>query len=613
MGLLVLSLTAHFGWFDHLEQRLYDIGLNLKNAPVSGSQCVIIAIDNATLDKWSGPRFPISLHLGELTRLVKALDSAGARVICIDLLFDRLEAAKREDISCFADACKKAGNVLLASAVEDTSDILGDRYNSSQLNLPWPTLNEAVAGVGLADVPIDFDGMIRRVEKTARFQGALLPSLSAQAVALYNQDNLEIASQDNTYLIDYSWLSRIKTISAQDVIDVSGVAEFARGKIAVIGVTDDGANDSYHVPINSASGKPLILPGVVVHAAAVQSLLSDRKIKLSSALVNLPLFVLVAVPFVFLSQARRTWITVACYMAAAPLLIVVSVLAVPLMYLMLPVIKSLFSLAVVIGVQMVLGITLLRRETISQLAVITEFSEDMQSAKVIQQHLQPRNVPVHPGLEIAALQLTCKEVGGDYYDFVELERGKIGFLIGDVAGKGVSASLIMSNVQAIFRKEASQQESPAATLKTINAHLSTLSSASGRFISIFYGILDPETLRLTYSNGGHCRPIVRNAAGNGYELAEGGLFVGPFPDMEWNDTSVQLSRGDLLCFYTDGVSEAYDVGEREQFGEERILEFLKQTTGTSEKVLQSLLEACQSYVGTRPFADDWTVIILKLK
>jgi len=613
VGLVALLLAERYGWFDHSEQRLYDIGLNLKDPPIDEAQCVIIAIDDATIEQWSGRPFPISLHLIEHARLVKALDSAGAKVICFDVLFDRLDSAKSEDISFFANVCKKAGNVLLASAVEDTFDLQGDHFASAYLALPCPTLYGSVAGVGLADVPVDFDGKIRRVAKVTRFQDSLLLSLSAQAAILYGQNKFNDVSENITYLIDYSWLSKIQLISGKDFIDHEETRESVHGKIAMIGVTSDKANDSYHVSLNSALGKPLMVPGVMVHAVAVQSLLSRNRIEPAHSSANLLLFVMVVVPFVFLGKAGRTWIAVAGYIAVALVFVIISVLAVSYASLLLPVIKLLFSLALVVGVQLILGITLLRRETASQLAVITEFSEDMQSAKVIQQHLQPRIVPTHPSFEFAAFQLTCKEVGGDYYDFIELEKGRIGILIGDVSGKVVSASLIVSNVQAVFRKEALPQHSPSAVLRAINAHLGSLSNASGRFISLFYGILDSNTLRLTCSNGGHCRPIVCSANGNSYELAEGGLFVGPFPDMEWVNTNAQLSRGDLVCFYTDGVSEAYDGKNLEQFGEERILNFLKQTSGTSEGILDALFRTCQSFAGNHAFSDDWTAIILKLK
>jgi sigma-B regulation protein RsbU (phosphoserine phosphatase) len=209
-------------------------------------------------------------------------------------------------------------------------------------------------------------------------------------------------------------------------------------------------------------------------------------------------------------------------------------------------------------------------------------------------------------------QITCKEVGGDYYDFFSLDNNKIGLLIGDVAGKGVSASLIMSNVQAIVRTEAPKQASPAALLSTINGKLNSLSLASTRFMTLFYGIFDPVNRRLVYANAGHCYPIIFGRAG-GYEMVtEGGTFLGPFASMHWTDHEVELSEEDLICLYTDGVSEAcIDVSD--QFGEEGIISCLKHRVMGAEAALDELLGKCTLFVRNRPFGDDWTAIVLKLK
>ena len=611
-ALCLFLLAWRFDWFTEVEEKLYDLGLNLMTPPSGDAECLIIAVDSVSLTRWPEPAFPISRHLTTHARLVRALDSAGAKLICFDVLFDRLDSASNADMCFFADACNSAGTVLLASSLEDTRVQPDLPLTATRLISPPEVLSKSVAGVGLVDVPLDADGEIRRATIGVEFQDTLRLSFAAQASQLAGRPAAVGAVKAGTFLIDYSWLPRIPVISYHEAFERADLQRSVSGKIVIIGATVEGSNDHFPIPLNGSDGRPQRTPGVVIQAVATQTLLAHGYLRAASTTANLLILVLLGVPLIVLATGGRAWMSIVMYPVLAGGLVVASVLAIPYAHLVLPAGKWLLSLASLLAVQWILSISFLRKETTSQQMVIADYTADMQSAQIIQQHLQPRAAPTDARLDIAVRQLTNKEVGGDYYDFMEFGDGKVGFLIGDVAGKGVSASLIMSNVQAIFRTEAPQHDSPSAVLHAINSHLNSVSSASGRFISLFYGILDSITGRLLYSNGGHCNPMIYGENGNLYELTEGGPFLGPFPDLRYTDSEAQLCHGDLLCLYTDGVSEAYRDDISEQFGEARICHCLRQTSGTAQDILDHLLKTCQAFVRKQPFQDDWTAVIVRL-
>jgi CHASE2 domain-containing sensor protein len=611
LGFAVFALSSHFGWFAQFDRKLYDVGLNLKESPAAEPECVVIAVDSVTVADWRSPELPISRHLDSHARMVNSLASAGVRLICFDILFDRLDSAGSSGIEAFSEACQSAGNVVLASAMENTSPASGHYAAVQRLLLPHPTLLKSAVGVGLVDAPIDSDGKIRSAAIASHFQDTILGSFCAVAARLSDTQIKVDWLDERSFLIDYSWLSRIPIISYRDVLARPEALLLLRGKTALIGSTLSDGVDNYHIPLNSPTGVPRIESGVFIHAAAVQTLLAGKIVRPIRPLPCTLLFFLLSGLLATLGAGRSVWISVAAYSVVLVAIPVLTVLAVPYLLLVLPAGTMLLGLAATLSAQGILGITVLRRVTSTQRAVITDFKADMQSARQIQQHLQPAAAPRNQSSDIAVCQLTCKEVGGDYYDFVEFGDTRLGILIGDVSGKGVSASLIMSNVQAIFREEAPKHESPSIVLSIINTRLNSISTASGRFISLFYGILDSSTNKLTFSNAGHCNPIISERNGKSRILTEGGTFLGPFASMEWSDSVAQLSPGDLLCLYTDGVSEA-GVNVSNQFGEDGILRSLQERSTTSQEALDRLLQSCREFVKNRPFEDDWTAVILRI-
>ena len=179
-------------------------------------------------------------------------------------------------------------------------------------------------------------------------------------------------------------------------------------------------------------------------------------------------------------------------------------------------------------------------------------SRELELAREIQDHLLPREDPVFATAEIAGRTVPCEEVGGDYYDYVLLGRRRLGLVIGDAAGKGVPAALLMAGVQAALRAEAERGTPPAALLRQLNRRVLSVDEP-GRFVSLCFGYLDLSEPSFHYSSAGHDPAVVMRADGRTERLDTTGLLLGVARGSEYVEARVDLSPGDLLVFYTDGV------------------------------------------------------------
>lgn len=241
-----------------------------------------------------------------------------------------------------------------------------------------------------------------------------------------------------------------------------------------------------------------------------------------------------------------------------------------------------------------------------------QMRRELELARRIQTRLLPPGPPDLPGLDVAALNAMSQQVGGDYYDFVPLPGGRLGFCIADVAGKGVAAALLMSSVKAALVSSAAVEPTPDGLTRRVNRLLEQ-SIEPGRFVTFFFASLDPATLRLDYVNAGHPAPILLRADGAVERLTEGGTILGIDADAVFESGSAALAPGDLLALFTDGVTEAQGDGD-ELFGEERIESLLRaERTRSAAEVLDRLVAAVKAYEGERGQSDDLTAILVKIR
>lgn len=242
--------------------------------------------------------------------------------------------------------------------------------------------------------------------------------------------------------------------------------------------------------------------------------------------------------------------------------------------------------------------------------------QELAMARDIQQSFLPSQFPVpeETGYELFARLLPAREVAGDLYDFFPLGDGRIAFFVGDVSGKGMPAALFMMAVRTLARHLATAEESPAETLRKMNASLAS-DNPSGMFVTLVHGIYQPSTGELVFASAGHPRPLLRRADGkvNVVEFATGRLLGYETEDMKLHDVKLTLAPDETLAVYTDGITEATIPERKEMFGEER----LRGALGGDRAKMS--LEACADYtravveefIGEREMQDDMTLFLLR--
>ena len=235
---------------------------------------------------------------------------------------------------------------------------------------------------------------------------------------------------------------------------------------------------------------------------------------------------------------------------------------------------------------------------------------EQQVASEIQQRFLPAAAPQLEGWELQGISFPCYEIGGDYYDFIRREDGKLIVALGDVSGKGTAAALLMSSLHAAIHAHAETHDSIVETIGAVNRYL-VESIPANRFVTLFYGELDPKSGALTFLNAGHNPPLIVHAGGTMEQLAAGGLPLGIMEGAEFREGRTQLRAGDVLVIYSDGVSEAVNPNG-EEFGPTRLYEVVARNLdasagGVRDRIESALTKFCQ---GT-PAADDITLVIVK--
>jgi serine phosphatase RsbU (regulator of sigma subunit) len=235
---------------------------------------------------------------------------------------------------------------------------------------------------------------------------------------------------------------------------------------------------------------------------------------------------------------------------------------------------------------------------------------ELQLASEIQQRLQPTAPPLVPGYEFQGISFPCYEIGGDYYDFIKRDDGRLVIALGDVSGKGTAAALLMSSLHAAIHAQAGSHDSLVGTICAVNRYLAD-NIPSNRFVTLFCAELDPESGALSFLNAGHNPPLIVHAAGTVEQLASGGLPLGIKADAEYREGRTQLQPGDVLVIYSDGVTEASSPSG-EEFGPTRLYEVVSRNVDASAAGIRDRIESALTKFaqGTRA-ADDITLVIVK--
>ncbi len=236
--------------------------------------------------------------------------------------------------------------------------------------------------------------------------------------------------------------------------------------------------------------------------------------------------------------------------------------------------------------------------------------EELAIASNIQSRLFPKHMPEIPGYDVAARSTPTRQVGGDYYDAIELGDGSVLVAIADVSGKGVPAALLMSNVQASLRALACPGMDLAGNASKIN-DIIYANTDFNKYATFFYGILDTTRHTLRFTNAGHNPPVVLRSTGELETLDAGGLPVGLMPGSSYESDEVAIGPGDLIVFYTDGVTEA-ESSDEEEFGTGRLEILIREcASDPAVDVLERIAAEVDDFATGMPQADDITLLVLK--
>jgi serine phosphatase RsbU (regulator of sigma subunit) len=234
---------------------------------------------------------------------------------------------------------------------------------------------------------------------------------------------------------------------------------------------------------------------------------------------------------------------------------------------------------------------------------------ELNTAREIQESLLPEIQGNYGTYEAWAQNSPSRRISGDYYDLIQLPDGRTAFVIADISGKGVSAAILTSLVQGVLFIEVSRHENLVESIGNVNRFLVQRSNM-GKFVSLFIGVLHPDG-KLSYINAGHNPPFLVRSSGDCIELEAKGMVLGVIDQAVLEERSTDLKPGDVLCLYTDGVTEAHAPGG-ELFGEDRLrTTLITNRSSSAESILQSVIQSVTKHTANLPRNDDLTLLIVK--
>jgi serine phosphatase RsbU (regulator of sigma subunit) len=247
---------------------------------------------------------------------------------------------------------------------------------------------------------------------------------------------------------------------------------------------------------------------------------------------------------------------------------------------------------------------------IEQAIEMEKMERELQLAAQIQRDFLPKATPPCKNFDIAGKNVPCQQVGGDYFDFIIIDPSRIGIVVADVSGKGVSASLLMASLRAALHSEVHPRYEPAAMAAKLNDFVHR-SSASNTFITFFFCELNKETGELGFVNAGHNPPLVLSGDGSIRFLESSGLCLGMLPEMGYEERKEVLKPGDIFVLFTDGITESRNK-DNEEYGDKRLADVcLKNAAASASDLRDAVYRDLDVFTDKAPPADDRTLVIVK--
>jgi CHASE2 domain-containing sensor protein len=618
---LVVGFVSYFRLLDTYELILLDLRFKTRPQQKINPQIVIIEISNDTLNNLG--RWPLSRDYHAI--LIKALVECEVKAIIFDVLFSE----PSNDDPLLVEATKNAGNVYYPYALSLQQKQNGfwqaKKYDTQLL----PSLQKISKGTGHANIFTDVDGKRRRVPLFIRYQEKLLPQLSLQATCDYLQikpeevkvfperyvqlggftripiDNegallVNLAGKWKDTFVHYSYFD-ILFAYAHVTPGEKLPAQLAqlKDKVCFVGLTATGTAEL------SPTALEKIYPMIGLQANIFNSIVTKNFLRRLSPLKNLGILYLLCLLNIFLAFRTKPPLSILYRMGLLGLFISFGFLLFYFTGLWIDMFFPIVSyISIYLGTNLFNYIQELRKRQLLE----KEFS----IARNIQRSFLKKLPPDLPGVSMSVDIDTAHQVGGDLYDFVPFSDHKIGLMIGDVAGKGISAALFMAQVISQFRYFARVCSSPADTLIKLNREI-IQNSETGLFVTMAYFIFDIGKNELIFASAGHLTPLVLRVTQHieKIEVREG-IPLGLLQEASFSQSRLKLYKQDTILLYTDGVTEARDERGKE-FGESGIIQTIKGKEGLSaQQLIQTLKQSIGTFVGRAAQHDDITIMALKL-
>ena len=616
----LITVIIAAGILDRPDRWLQD--MLFQHPGVPSRDIVIIGIDEASFEEL-GP-----YHTWDRNVIAQALEALASdpdnkpAVTAIDVLYAGHTSEQAD--TRLANAAKSLGNVVTASIAEFGEEITWENGHATSINNsaviyydePYTELAECTT-VGHINAISDIDSVMRHALLYVDTEYGRVYSLSSEVARLYRQSRgeefkLPPVNDSGYFYIPFTAKQGdyYDGVSIASLINGEIPSDYWAGKIVLIGPYATAFQDQYFTPID----KGIQMYGVEIHANLIQCMLeSNYKTEVAALPQLLLLFAIcAAATWFFLEKKVRIG---ACVCAAC---VIVSAAATFLLYIAGLITHPLWlPIAVPVCFVLALGIHYIRAAKERQALMLEKerIATELELATRIQISALPKEIPNQPEFNLFASMVPAKEVGGDFYDYYPIDDDHWAFVIADVSGKGIPGALFMMVTSALIHHVAvsSAETDPAKVLRKVNAEI-CLRNPEEMFITVWLGILELSTGKLSAANAGHEYPILKKA-GENFELLKDrhGLVIGAMEGVKYRSYEVQMEPGAKLFVYTDGIAEATNI-HNELFGTERLVEVLQaHSDAAPSEILHEVDAAVNRFVGEAPQFDDMTMLCIEYR
>jgi CHASE2 domain-containing sensor protein len=618
LAVLLVGSCSYFRVLSSFELLTYDWRFRQRPPQTVSSDIVVIEIDDATLEALGTWPLPRDFHAS----LIDVLKEFGTKAIVFDLLFS--EPTPWD--SAFAESIQRAQNVYLPLAMSIPlnawSKELTDNAHGISVNIN-PVLKSQAKAIGHINFNVGYDGKARMVPLFIREKENFVPQISLLAACQWlglNPHHVDVKPNriivDQTLsipvvnhsllLVNYpgNWNQSFKRVSYVDILrsykaKLEGTtAPFdlnaLRGKICFVGLTATGTEDFGPTPLEGN------VPMVHVHPSIFNSVIQQRFIADAGRLFNTFINLLVLTAGIWFSF-RST------FLRSLGLTIFLSGLYTFVAFTLFFVQGIWIDLVLPIGILLICFVGGVVYRFFQEIRKRELIEKELEIARSIQQSFLPSKIKPIQGLSIATFFKPAKFVAGDLYDIVKIDDNRMGILIGDVAGKGASASLVMAQAISIFRMLARQYTEGKELLGALNNELA--GKISGRFVTALYLVVDVPNKKVTVASAGHGPVVVYREKLKKIEdiPLKGNVPLGLMGKMTYDSVEFFLEPQDRVVIFSDGINEARNP-KQEEFGLERVNKiYVEYASSSLEKMIEDMAHVLVQFSGHEQY-DDMTLI-----